>query len=53
MGIVMRVWVDDSDGLVFIGEVLDCQLGEDVKGSVSGDTGGSAGMSEYPCERLE
>jgi hypothetical protein len=25
--------VNDSDGLVFIGEVLDCRLGENVKGS--------------------
>jgi hypothetical protein len=29
----LGVWVNNSDSLVFIGEVLDCRLGEDVEGS--------------------
>jgi hypothetical protein len=29
---VFDVWVDDSDGLVFIREVFDCRLCEDIKG---------------------
>jgi hypothetical protein len=29
---VFGVWVDDGDSLVFVGEVLDCRLSEDVEG---------------------